>query len=686
MALFADLSLVLLAALAGGFLAQRLGQPLMVGYVLAGVIVGPFTGGFTVVNVHDIEQLAELGVALLLFSLGLELSFRELKPVRAVALGGATVQIILTIALGLGLGLALGWSWRPALWFGALISLSSTMVALKTIQAQGRRGTLSSRVMFGILVVQDLAVVVLMIVLPELSDPAGGLVKVGTAALRAALFLGVIVFVATRLVPRLMAVVARWNSRELFLLSTTTLAFGIGYVTWSFGLSMALGAFVAGLVINESEYAHQALSDIVPLRDLFGMLFFVSVGMLLDPALVRQHLGALVFVVIVIVVGKAAILGGVVRVFGYWNVVPLAVGLTLFQVGEFAFVLARVGLSSGAIGNDVYALTLNAAIVTMVLTPALSGLTPMLYERLWPRRPRETFEEINLPRAGLSNHVLIAGWGRVGRSVGDALSHLDLPYVLVEADDRRVRQARVAGVPVIYGDASQTVVLEAAGVSRARAMLVTAPAFLDVRNIVRAARRVRPDLPIVARADSAEAIQGLYALGVQEVASPEFEAAIEMTRQALIHLNVPAYDILRVASVIRRERYGVPGEQLDDQRAILGQVGEVTRHLDFTWLRMPGDSPFDGRTLGELRIRSTTGASVVAVVHDGVLTANPDGEVRLDAGDLVAILGTRDQIGRFEEAAQSRERALHRRDSTHRPIRLERREVGTPSPTSTRTR
>ena len=351
MALVADLSLVLLAALAGGFLAQRLGQPLMVGYVLAGVLVGPFTGGLTVVNVHDIEQLAELGVALLLFSLGLELSFRELKPVRAVALGGATIQIVLTIALGLALGLALGWEWRPALWFGALISLSSTMVVLKTIQAQGRLGTLSSRVMFGILIVQDLAVVPLMIVLPELSDPAGGLVRVGAAALRAFLLLGVIVLVATRLVPRLMAFVARWNSRELFLLSTMTLAFGVGYVTWSFGLSMALGAFVAGLVINESEYAHQALSDIVPLRDLFGMLFFVSVGMLLDPALVWQQIGALILVVIAIVVGKAAILAGVVRAFGYWNVVPLAVGLTLFQVGEFAFVLARVGLSAAPLAT-----------------------------------------------------------------------------------------------------------------------------------------------------------------------------------------------------------------------------------------------------------------------------------------------------------------------------------------------
>ena len=659
MALVADLSLVLLAALAGGFLAQRLGQPLMVGYVLAGVLVGPYTGGFTVVNVHDIEQLAELGVALLLFSLGLELSFRELKPVRTVALGGATIQIVLTIALGLAVGLALGWEWRAALWFGALISLSSTIVVLKTIQGQGRLGTLSSRVMLGILIVQDLAVVPLMIVLPELSDPAGGLIRLGAAALRAFLLLGVIVLAATRLVPPLMSFVARWNSRELFLLSTTTLAFGVGYVTWSFGLSMAIGAFVAGLVINESEYAHQALSDIVPLRDLFGMLFFVSVGMLLDPALAWQQIGPLILVVIAIVFGKAAILAGVVRAFGYWNVVPLAVGLTLFQVGEFAFVLARVGLSAGAIGNDVYALTLNAAIVTMVLTPAVSGLTSVMYERLWPRRPPEAFEAINLPSSGLSNHVLVAGWGRVGRSVGDSLSHLNLPYALVEFDDRRVRQARTAGVPVVYGDASQTVVLEAAGVTRARALLVTVPAYPDVRKIVTAARQVRPDLPIVARADSADAIQGLYALGVQEVASPEFEAGIEMTRQALVHLNVPAYDILRVASAIRRERYGVPGERLDDQRALLTQVTEVTRYLDFTWFHLPDHSPFHGHTLGELQVRSTAGASVVAVVHDGSLIANPDGQVRLEAGDLVAVLGTRDQIGRFERAAQSPERALH---------------------------
>lgn len=653
MDLVADLTLVLLAALMGGYLAQRIGQPLIVGYILAGVVVGPFTGGPTVGNVHDIEQLAELGVALLLFSLGLELSFRDLAPVRTVALIGGTIQIVLTMSLGVGLGVSLGWAWRPALWFGALVSLSSTMVALKTIQSQGRLGTMSSRVMLGILVVQDLAVVPLMIILPELGNAVGGgVVSVAVAAVRAILLLGVIVLFSTRVVPRLLAYVAHWNSRELFFLFTTTLAVGVGYVASLFGLSMAIGAFVAGLVINESEYAHQALSDIVPLRDLFGMLFFVSVGMLLNPVVVWQHAGTLVIVVLAVAFGKAAILAGIVRAFGYWNVVPLAVGLTLFQVGEFAFVLARVGRSSGAISDDIYTLTLNTAIVTMALTPLVSSLVPLAYGRFWPRRSREIHEAINVPSSGLSDHVVIAGSGRVGRSIADTLSGLRLPFVLVESDDRRVQQARAAAFPVIYGDATQPVVLEAARTERARAVLVTVPAFADVRSIVRIARQLKPDLPIIARADGPDAVHALYALGIQEVTSPEFEAAIEMTRQALMHFNVSAHDVLRVASTMRRERYDDNAEKGGAGLSMITELGELARQLDFTWVGVPATSPFSGRRLDDLRIRTQLGASVVGIIRSGSLLANPDGQAALQAGDLVAVLGTREQIARFEEAVR----------------------------------
>jgi K+:H+ antiporter len=273
--------------------------------------------------------------------------------------------------------------------------LSSTTVALKTLQAQGRLGTLSSRVMLGMPVVQDLAVVP-MIVLPELSH-AGGTVRVIAATGRALLLLALTVVVATRLVPRLMSVVARWNSRELFLLATTSVALGVGYAAWSFGLSLALGAFIAGLVINESEYAHRALSDVIPLRDVFGMLFFVSVGMLLDPAWASHHLGTLAIVVSAVLLGKAVIFAGVVRAFGCRRVIPLAVGLTLFQVGEFAFVLARVGIAAGAVTSDVYALVLNTAVATMALTPIVSSVTPWIYERGSGRRAREPLDAVNIP-------------------------------------------------------------------------------------------------------------------------------------------------------------------------------------------------------------------------------------------------------------------------------------------------
>ncbi len=556
MELIADLTLVLVAALAGGLLAQRLRQPLIVGYIVAGVVVGPFTGGFTVAHVESVEQLAEIGVALLLFSLGLEVSFRQLAPVRAVAVGGAAIQLVLTIAVGVGLAEALGWSWRPAIWFGALIALSSTMVALKTLQAQGRVGTLSSRVMLGMLVVQDLAVVPLMIVLPELSRPAGGPLRVVLATARALLLLGLTVVVATRVVPRLMRGVARWNSRELFLIATTTVALGVGYAAWSFGLSLALGAFIAGLVVNESEYAHQALSDVIPLRDLFGMLFFVSVGMLLDPALVWRRIDTLLVVVAVVMLGKAAILAAVVRAFGYRRVTPLAVGLTLFQVGEFAFVLARVGVTVGAITDDLYALVLNTAVATMALTPAISGLTPWLYERVARRRSPEALQVLNIPDTGFSNHVVVAGAGRVGRTVAGALAELGLPCVLVELDVRRVEQARAPGRAVIYGDASQAVVLEAAGLGRASALIVTVPAYPDVRAIVRTARHLRENLTIVARAAGPAAVRDLRGLGVQEVISPEFEGAIQMTREAIEQLGVSQVDIERAAAAIRRRQYG----------------------------------------------------------------------------------------------------------------------------------
>jgi CPA2 family monovalent cation:H+ antiporter-2 len=570
--------------------------------------------------------------------------------VRRIAMVGTPVQMILTLGYGFAIGRWLGWAWVPAIWLGALISLSSTMVILKTLMNQGWLGTLSSRVMIGMLIVQDLAVVPLMIILPQLNAPETGLPLIGMAALKAAAFLAVMVFLGTSLLPRLMALVARWNSRELFLLSITAVGLGVGYATYLSGLSLAFGAFVAGMVLSESDYAHQALSEIIPLRDIFGLLFFTSVGMLLDPSFLMAHLKTILLLVALVVVGKGVIFASLARLFGYGNVVPLAVGLGLCQVGEFSFVLALIGLSSNSITQEMYSLVLSVAIVTMVLTPLLSGLTAPLYALRRRRSRREPLQTINLPEAGLHDHVVVAGGGRIGRHLARVLQCMERSFVLIDLDYRVVEQARAAGFPIIYGDASQTMVLEAAAIDTASLLLVTTPAVVVAQSVVEKARKLRPNLAIVARSEGMEQMQTLLQKGATEVVQPEFEAGLEMTRQALVHLRVPAAEIMRYTHALRREVYAL---HLDDgadheNLALLRGAGHL---LDLDWVALPPSSPLVGRTIGELGIRARTGASIVGIIREGSFSPNPDPDFRLRSGDMVGLIGTSEQFAAFERWA-----------------------------------
>src|SRR5215216_2389291 len=414
MGIAGDIALILVAALLGGIVARRLGLPLILGYVLAGVLVGPHTGGPTVGEIEDIELLAEIGVALLLFAIGLHFPLEELAPVRRVALIGTPIQMALTTAFGYGLGRLLDLNWTEAVWFGALLSVSSTVVVLKTLSEQGVINTLASRVTVGMLVVQDLAVVPLIILLPALGNIGEGLNKLGVAVLQAAVFVAGMALFGARIFPWLMARIASWNSRELFLISVVAIGLGVGYGTYLFGLSFAFGAFVAGMVLSRSDYSHQALADISPLRDVFAMLFFVSVGMLIDPAFLWERAGTIALVILLVFVVKGSIFAGVTRTFGYGNIVPFAAGLGLFQVGEFSFVIARQGVSADVLSQETYSIALTTAAVTMSLTPFTTRLAPVIYGRWRERFPREPLQTFNLPEAGLRDHVVIAGHGRVG--------------------------------------------------------------------------------------------------------------------------------------------------------------------------------------------------------------------------------------------------------------------------------
>ena len=651
MGIAADIAIILVAALLGGLLAQQLRQPLILGYILAGVLVGPYTGGITVSNPQDIALLAEIGVALLLFALGIEFSLKELTPVRRVAIIGTPIQMVLTIAYGYGIGTFLGWAWMPSLWFGAMIATSNTMIILKTLMNQGRMGTLSSRVMVGILIVQDLTIIPVMIVLTQLGDPSGGWGVLGWAAVKAAVFLFLMIFVGTRVIPKLMAVIARWNSRELFLLAITALGLGIGYTTFLFGLSFAFGAFVAGLVISESDYSYQALSNIIPLRDLFGLLFFASVGMLLDPIFFVDYLWVIVALALLVLLGKGVQFMLITRLFGYVNVVPLAVGLTMFQLGEFSFVLGRLGLTSNIITHEVYSLGLATAIVTMMLTPAISGAVPFLYGLRQRVVKPEGLQAMNMPQQGLHNHVVIAGSGRVGRHIAHVLGRLEMPFVLVDVDYRRVEEARLAGYPIIFGDASEPVVLQAAAVPHACLVLITTPAVLITQVIVDHVRQINPAVHMVARAAGIDQMRLLHDYGVYEVVQPEFEASLEMTRQALLHLNFSSSTILHYTDSVRREMYA-PLYEAQNAYPELAQLTHANRLLDVDWVVLPTGSPLVGQSIAGAHVRSALGVSVVGVLRQGVLEVNPAIHTPLKAGDVLAVMGNREQMERFVTAVQ----------------------------------
>ncbi|MBC8219984.1 MAG: cation:proton antiporter [Proteobacteria bacterium] len=638
MGIATDLILLVVSAFFSGLLMQRLGQPLILGYILTGIAFGPYTGGFALTSVHEIELLAEIGVALLLFALGLEFSLKDLKPVKKIALIGTPIQILLTIAMGYGIGQWMGWDAKSSLWLGALVSLSSTMVLLKTLMNQGWLGTLSSKVMVGMLIVQDLAVVPLIVLLPMLNNPEQGWVSLEIAILKTVLFLAGMIFFGTRLLPWIMRHIAHLGSRELFLLAITAIGLGVGYLTYLVGLSFAFGAFVAGMVLSESDYGHQALSDIIPVRDLFGLLFFASVGMLLNPAFLLDHWQQVLILVLIVSLGKGLIFALLARIFKYGNVVPLAVGLGLFQVGEFSFVLAQVGVSTNSISHEVYSLVLTTAIITMFLTPLISGQTARLYalRKRWFKH--EALDSINFPKSGLKNHVIIVGGGRVGFRIAQVLKRLSVPMLIIELDQLRVDRAKHADIPVIYGDASHEVVLEAATTALARLLIITSPEVVIAQTIVQRVRKVNPEIQVVARAPGIEFLEEFKKLNISEVVIPEFEAGLEMARKALVHLHIPAAKIQHYTESLRKDLFASFFNE-NEETQIIEQLQTAEHQFDLQWMLIKPGCNLVGITIGEAEIRTKTDTSIVGVIRDDILEPNPDANFRFEENDRVAIIG-----------------------------------------------
>jgi monovalent cation:H+ antiporter-2, CPA2 family len=557
--LLVNLTVALALSLVGGLAARRVGLPTIVGYLLAGFAISPLTPGF-IADTHSIAQLAELGVILLMFGIGLHFSFEDLWRVRDIAIPGALLQMAIVTVLGAQLAGWWGFSTGGAWVFGVAVSVASTMVLLRSLMDHAMLDSPHGKVAIGWLVFEDLITVAILVLLPTLVGRSGGPWWLPWwAVVKAGLFVGLMLIVGHRVVPVVLTRVVRTRSRELFILVALTLAAGTALAASAlFGVSLALGAFVAGVVVSESEFSHQISADLLPFRETFAVLFFVSVGMLVNPAYLLEHWGQVLGVSFLIVVVK----GLVSAIIGFLRPYPARTALVLGagrgQIGEFSFIVGQAGLGLALITAEQYSLILAGAIVSITVNPLMFRLIdpaerflqkfPALWRFLNRHGPPHPVRV-----EPLAGHVVIVGSGRVGRHISEVLTQLKVPRLVVEMDPARLALLRRIGVPVLFGDAASSEVLDHAGLERARALIVTLPDDAAAGAVVMAARARSPELRIIVRASTWAGARRLRDLSANHVVRPELEGGIEIVRRTLLDLELPVDDVARYVELIRQE-------------------------------------------------------------------------------------------------------------------------------------
>ncbi len=545
--LIANLALALLAALVGALIATRLRQSAVIGYIAAGVVIGPFTPGF-VADPNAVQELADIGLVFLLFTIGAELSLRDLAKAGTVALLGGAVQVLLTIAIGTLVGVALGWELGGAVFFGAALAISSGAVLSKVLADRGELEAEHGRIALAWSTVQDLATIVLVVLLPALAaEPPTGLADVAIALGKAGVFLILLIPLGSRVFPKAFEWLARLRNRELFVLAVAAMALGTAFVSTLFGVSLALGAFVAGLAVGESDLSHQVLAEIVPLRDVLAGLFFVSIGMLVDPVFMATSWPLVLLVLLLILAVKGGIVGGLAALLGSSPRTAAQVGVAMAQCGEFSFLLARLGRDGGSVTADGFNLILAGAAVSIVVAPPLHASAGRVVRGLERAMSRE---EVAVPPPG-RRHAVICGYGDVGQLIGEALTRRGFSFVAIDHDPRVVRRLREQGVVALLGNADNPVILDRAGLDQARVLVVAVPDAVAARQIVDYAHRGWPRLDIVARTHSEEQVRELRSRGVDLAVSGELELALEMARHTLHRFGVTSAETIAILQGFR---------------------------------------------------------------------------------------------------------------------------------------
>jgi CPA2 family monovalent cation:H+ antiporter-2 len=655
--LLRHLLIIVAAAIPVVVVTERLRVPTVVGFLLTGMLIGPHGLGL-IPAVEAVSGVAELGVVLLLFTIGLELSLSRIIRLGRPVLQGGLIQVTATTALVAGLALLAGLAAARAAFWGAVLALSSTAIVLKVYTDRGELDTPHGRVVVGILLFQDLCVVPLMLLLPALAGTGDGALSALRGIAFALVVVGVLVLGGRMAVPFILQRVAALRNREIFTLCVVLFGLGAAYVTAGFGLSLAIGAFIAGLVISESDYGMQALSDILPFRDTFSGIFFTSVGMLLDLAYVLERPLLIIGLAVAVVLLKTLVAAATARTLRRSVQVSVISGLGLAQVGEFSFVLAAVGLDLGLADANEYQAFLGAAVASMLAAPFLiASATPIADAvcRLTGRPALEMLPHEADQIAGLDDHVIIVGYGLNGRNLARVLKAAGIRYVILEQNGQVVRRARMQREPIYFGDGARHEVLERVGVARARVIVYAISAPAVERRGVAVARQLNPAVKIVVRTRYVAEIEPLERAGADHVVPEEFETSLQIFARVLRLYGVPSNTIQREVDTARGEHYGVlRGAVLPDLR--LDDLKHLGVHATLDTLEVESGAPAVGESPTTMRLRQETGTTVIAVVRNGTALYLPDPGFRFQVGDTVVLVGVRDALDRAAAVFQADDR------------------------------
>lgn len=642
-AILTDLIIIFGLSIVVLLFCHRLRVPTTIGLIFAGILASPHLLAL-VRSVHEVEILAEIGVILLLFTIGVEFSFANLLQIKRSVLLAGPAQVLGTgLAVGL-LNLAGGQGWNLAIFSGFLVALSSTAIVLKLLQERGEIDTPHGRTSLGILICQDILIVPMILLVPFLSGvdqqaSASPWFLLGKGVLIVALILAG----AKLLMPTILFQVARTGSRELFLLTIVFIGSGVAWLTAQAGLSLALGAFVAGLIISETEYSHQTLGNILPFRDIFTSFFFISIGMLLDVPFFLANPGKILLLTSGTILLKALAAAGATLMLRYPLRTAVLVGLALAQIGEFSFILAKTGFSQGLLSETSYQIFLDLTILSMVLTPLCLKVAPRVADLInslpWPEVLKQgRVKEAVPPLKELTDHLIIVGFGVNGRNLAQAAKAAAIPYVIIEMNPETVRRELGRGEPIFFGDATQAEVLEHAGLAQARVLVIAVNDPAATRRIVNLARQLNPSLYIIVRTRYVQELSALFELGANDVVPEEFETSVEIFSLVLNKYLVPRQEIERLVTQVRANGYLLLRGLARETPLALADLG-FWPDLEIATIRLDPQAPLVGQSLAEVELRKKYQVTVLAIKREGELWLNPDPSQPLAAGDLLIILG-----------------------------------------------